>query len=327
MSDELKELSDAMAEAAATAGKSIVRVNARRRLPASGIVWSADGLIVTASHIVQDEEEITVGLANGDEVSGTLVGRDPMNDLAVLRVETSELPVPGWVDRESVRAGQLVLAVGRPGNDIQAALGAVRSPNAVVMRAHHPSRSKRGHGHHGHGHGHEHEHGHEGKHHQGPSGESYILADVVMYPGFSGGPLVDVSSQIIGMNTSAFRGAALTIPQPVIGSTVQTLVEYGRMRQGYLGISAQPVRLPEALAEEYDQETGLLLVLVEPDSPASQAELLLGDTILALDGVPTTTLDELLGLLRGERVGQTVTATILRGGQVQEVSVTIGERM
>lgn len=327
MSNELKELSDAMADAAATAGKSIVRVNARRRLPASGVVWSADGLIVTASHVVQDEEEITVGLANGDEVSGTLVGRDPMNDLAVLRVEAGELPVPGWVDRESIRAGQLVLAVGRPGNDIQAALGAVRSPNAVVMRAHHPSRSKRGHGHHGHGHGHEHEHGHEGRHHQGPSGESYILADVVMYPGFSGGPLVDVSSQMIGMNTSAFRGAALTIPQPVISSTVQTLVEYGRMRQGYLGISAQPVRLPEALAEEYDQETGLLLVLVEPDSPASRAELLLGDTILALDGIPTTTLDELLGLLRGERVGQTVTATILRGGQVQEVSVTIGERM
>lgn len=321
MSDEMKELSDALADAAATAGSSVVRVNARRRLPASGIVWSAEGLIVTASHVVQDEEEITVGLVNGDEVSGTLVGRDPMNDLAVLRVEANELTVPGWVDRESLRAGQLVLAIGRPGQDIQAALGAIRSSSAVVVRTHHPHRSKRGHRHHQHG------HGHEGGPDQVPSSESYVLADVVMYPGFSGGPLIDASGRIIGMNTSAFRGAALTIPQPVISTIAQTLVEYGRMRQGYLGISAQPVRLPEAFAEEYDQETGLLLVLVEPDSPASRAELLLGDTIIALDSVPTTTLDELLGLLRGERVGQTVTATILRGGQIQEVSVTIGERM
>lgn len=323
MSEELKKLSEALADAAAAAASSVVRVDARHRLPATGIVWSADGLIVTASHVVQEDAEISLGLPSGNEAAAVLVGRDSSNDLAVLRTD-EQLVAPGWVDVESIRTGQLALAVGRPGNDIQASLGVVRSPNAVVIRRRHRSRGKwHGHRHHGHAHDHREEPGHEPH----AEGERYILADVAMYPGFSGGPLVDASGQIIGMNTSAFRGAALTIPQSIIGAIVPTLVEYGRVRQGYLGISAQPARLPDTLADELDQETGLLIVSVEPDSPASRAELLLGDTIVALDGVPITVLDDLLGLLRGERVGQNVTATIVRGGDLREIDVTIGERM
>ena len=327
MSEELKKFSDALADAAAAVGSSVVRVDARHRLPATGIVWSADGLIVTASHVVQEDAEITVGLPSGNEISAALVGRDPSNDLALLRTDATELAVPPWADVDSIRAGQLALAVGRPGSDIQASLGMVRSPNAMVIRRRHRRggmrHGPRHHGHPGHAHDHREEHGHEPR----AEGERFILADVVMYPGFSGGPLVDASGQIIGMNTSAFRGAALTIPQSIIGAVVPTLVEYGRVRQGYLGISAQPARLPDTLADELDQETGLLIISVEPDSPSSRAELLLGDTIVGLDGVPTTALDELLGLLRGESVGQTVTATIVRGGELREIDVTIGERM
>ena len=319
MSDDLKKLSDALADAAEVAGAGVLRVDARRRLPASGIVWSADGLIVTASHVVQEDAEITLGLPGGSEASAVLVGRDPSNDLALLRVTGAELVVPGWADPESIRAGQLALALGRPGAGIQASLGVVRSPEAHLVR-----HMRWGRMHHGHHHGH---HPHEREPESRSEGERFILADVVMYPGFSGGPLVDASGQIIGMNTSAFRAAALTIPRTILDRVVPALVEYGRVRQGYLGISAQPARLPDALAAELGQETGLLIVSVEPDSPASRGELLLGDTIVALDGVPTTALDELLGLLRGERVGQTVTAAIVRGGQLQEIEVTIGERM
>ena len=220
MSNELKKLSDALADAAAAAGSSVVRVDARHRLPATGIVWSGDGLIVTASHVVQEDAEIAVGLPSGAEASAVLVGRDPSNDLAVLRTDAAELAVPVWVDLDNIRAGQLALAVGRPGSDIQASLGVVRSPNAMVIRRqHHRGGMRHGprhHGHHGHAHDHGGEHGHE--HHA--EGERFILADVVMYPGFSGGPLVDASGQIIGMNTSAFRGAALTVPQSIIAAVV-----------------------------------------------------------------------------------------------------------
>ncbi len=98
------------------------------------------------------------------------------------------------------------------------------------------------------------------------------------------------------------------------------------MRRGYLGVGAQPVRLPAALGEQLGQETGLLLVSVEPEGPADAAGLLLGDTIVALDGQPVRHMDELLALLGGDRVGASLPIRIVRGGQVQELTVTIGER-
>jgi S1-C subfamily serine protease len=129
------------------------------------------------------------------------------------------------------------------------------------------------------------------------------------------------------MNTSALlHGTPLTLPASVLRPVVGTLLEHGHMRQGYLGVGSQPVRLPDALAAEIGQSTGVLLVGVEPDSPAAAAGLLLGDTIVALDGAPVRTLDDLLALLSGDRVGRAVPVRIVRGGQLQEVTVTIGER-
>jgi len=150
---------------------------------------------------------------------------------------------------------------------------------------------------------------------------------VLMYPGFSGGPLVDVSGRVIGLNTSALlRGVSLTLPASTVRGVVEALLAHGRIRRGYLGVGSQMVRLPETLQNELGQETGVLLVSVEPDSPAGQAGLLLGDTLVGMDGQPVRQLDDLLGLLSGERVGRTVPARIVRGGQLQEISVTIGER-
>jgi S1-C subfamily serine protease len=148
-----------------------------------------------------------------------------------------------------------------------------------------------------------------------------------MYPGFSGGPLVDVDGAVLGLNTSALlRGMSLTVPTPTVRQVVETLLAHGRVRRGYLGVGAQPVRLPAKLEEGLGQETGLLLVSVEPRGPAGQAGLLLGDTIVALDGEPVRHMDELLALLSGDRVGAAMPVRFVRGGQVQELTVTIGER-
>lgn len=296
MAKVLRNLSDALATTVEATGPAVVRVEGRRRLPASGIVWSADGIIVTAHHVVQRDENIGVGLPNGQAVPATLVGRDPTTDLAVLRAQTEGLTPPAWTDLESLQVGHLVLALGRPGQTVQATLGIVSAL---------------------------------GDSWRTPAGgrlDRYLQTDVVMYPGFSGGPLVDAAGQVLGLNTSALlRGISLTVPAPTLRQVVETLLAHGRVRRGYLGVGAQPVRLPAALKQQLGQETGVLLVSVESGSPAEQGGLLLGDTIVSLDGQPVRHMDDLLALLSGDRVGAAVPVRIVRGGQVQELTVVIGE--
>lgn len=297
MANMLEQVSNDLAAAVERAGASLVRVDARRRFPASGIVWSSDGVIVTAHHVIKREEGITIGLADGRVVAAALVARDPSTDVAVLRAEASDLTPPAWADDAALRVGQLALAVGRPDKSLQASLGVI----SVLEGAW-----------------------------RSPAGgqiERYVQSDLTMYPGFSGGALVNAAGEMIGMNTSALlRGASLTIPAATLRRVVESLLSHGRVRRGYLGIGSQPVRLPDALAAELGQETGLLLVSVEPGSPADQAGLLLGDTLVALGDQRIRYMDDLQTALSADRVGQTVTARIVRGGVVQERPVTIGER-
>ncbi|MBL8164679.1 MAG: trypsin-like peptidase domain-containing protein [Anaerolineae bacterium] len=292
MSDILQTLSDAMAGAVEQVGKSVVKVAARRRLPASGVIWSADGLIVTSHHVVEIEDKIRVGLPDGSEVHAALVGRDPNSDIAVLRAEASGLTASPWAAPADVRVGHLALAVGRPGSDLQATLGVVSALN-----------------------------------HNQAENKYFVQTDVVMYPGFSGGPLVGVNGQVLGINSSALmRGVSLAIQTPTVLHVVESLLKHGRMRRGYLGVGIQPARLPNPVAEQLNQKTGALIVSVEQESPAEKAGLYLGDTIVSLDGHRVEDMDDLLGVLSGSRIGAAVPVQIVRGGQVHDLSVTIGER-
>jgi S1-C subfamily serine protease len=236
-------------------------------------------------------------LPDGRTVAAALVGRDPTTDLAVLRAEAGGLTPPTWAEADSARVGHLVLAVGRPGHKAMATLGIISAL---------------------------------GEGWRTPAGgqvDRYVQTDVVMYPGFSGGPLVDANGHALGLNTSALlRGVSLAVPAATLRRVVETLLVHGRVRRGYLGVGAQPVRLPATLAQQLGQETGLLLVSVEPGSPAEQGGLLLGDTIVALDGRPVAHMDDLLDGLSGERVGVAVPVRVVRGGQVQDLTVVIGER-
>jgi len=297
MVEVLSNLSDALAETVATASPGVVRIEGRDRVPASGIVWSADGVIVTAHHVVERDENISVGLPDGQTVPATLAGRDPTTDLAVLRIQNPELMPAAWAEPDGLRVGHLVLALGRPGEVIRATLGIVSAL---------------------------------GEGWRTPVGgrvDRYLQTDVAMYPGFSGGPLIDVTGQVLGVNTSALlRGISLTVPTPTVRRVVDTLLTQGRIRRGYLGVGAQPVRLPEALGQQLGQETGLLLISVDAGSPAEQSGLLLGDTLVALDGELLRHLDDLLAVLTSDRVNTGVPVRLVRGGQVQDLTVTIGER-
>ncbi len=292
----LSDFSQNLATVVENAGAGIVRVEARPRLPASGIVWSADGVIVTAHHIVEEEDNIGIGLPDGRTATAKLVGRDPTTDLAVLRSDATGLTPRGWADVNTLKVGHIVLALGRPGQKVMATLGIISAL---------------------------------GDSWRTPAGgrlERYLQTDVVMYPGFSGGPLVDANGQFIGLNTSSLlRGVSLTVPAATMQQVVQTLLTKGKVSRGYLGIGAQPARLPTNIAQQLNQETGLLLVSVEPGGPADKAGLFLGDVVTGIAGQPVRHLDDLLGALTSDRVGTSVPVRIVRGGAVRDVNVTVGE--
>lgn len=288
---------DAMADAVEKAGASTVIVNARDRLPASGIAWAAD-LVVSADHAVEREDEITVAGADGKELAASLVGRDPASDIALLRVQGAASPAT--IRTEALRPGLLVFAVGRPtSGGIQASLGTVSALGG-------PWRTR-----------------------SGRRVGGSIRTDTTFFPGFSGGPLIDAAGQVAGMNTSRFgRGSPLTLPSQVVSEVVSALLAHGRIRRGYLGIGSQPTRIAESLQGKLGQaqETGLLIVGVEADSPAAKGGMLIGDILIGIEGSPVRDTRDLQVQLDGEIVGKAIKVRVLRGGEPAELVVTVGER-
>ena len=297
MANVLESLSVDMAQAVENAGNSLVRVQARRRQSATGIVWSADGLIVTAHHVVEREEGIRIGLPDGSQTTAALVGRDPTTDIAVLKAEATGLVPANWAELDGVRVGHLILAVGRPETGVQATLGVVSALDGGWRTM------------------------------AGGAVDAYVQTDVVMYPGFSGGALVGANGAFIGMNSSALvRGASVTLPAATLRRVAELLKVHGKVKRGFLGVNAQGVRLPSSLVELLGQETGLLLAAVEQGSPADVGGLMVGDILVKVDGQPVRQMDDLMAALSGDRVGKSVPVTYVRGGQTAEAAVAIGER-
>ena len=296
MSNVLKELSNAMAEAVEKVGVSTVTVNARRRMPATGIAYDRD-LVLTANHVVERDENITVKLSDGKEVPAVIAGRDFGSDLALLRLE-SPLATPAKTNNE-IKVGQLVLALGRPSEEgIEASLGVISMVGGPV-RTHHGSIDR------------------------------YIRTDTTPFPGFSGGPLVDAEGNVIGLNTSGFgHGVSITIPADLAWKAAEQLAKHGSIRRGYLGIRSQEVEIPAAGQDalKRKQASGLILISVEKDSPAESAGLMVGDIIVGIDSQLVANHDELMSNLTGERIGKDTPIELLRGGQPQTIKVKIGAR-
>jgi len=297
MADEFRLFSESVVTSIQRAERFVVRVEGRRRIPASGLVWSGDGLVVTAHHVLERDDNLLVGLGEAQSISASLVGRDPSTDLAVLRIQNASNEAFPRASIDSLHVGQFALALGKPGHHIQASLGMI---NILGDAWRTPT---------------------------GGNISRYIRTGVEMLPGFSGGPLVNASGELIGLNSSALlREHAATIPTDTIQRVVEALVTHGRIRRGYLGIGTQPVRLPEALGEELEQETGLLVVSVETGSPAEQSGLLLGDILVRFENDPIRFPDDLVANLGGDRVGSPVEIELIRGGQRTKLGVTLGER-
>jgi S1-C subfamily serine protease len=292
------DLSNALAAIVRAAGGHVVRVEARHRMPSSGIVWSAEGVVVTAEHTVEKDEDVTLGLPDGRSVPATLVGRDPGTDIAVLRAEASDLAVPDWAAVEELQVGHLVLSLMRPGRTARASLGVVTALGDEEWRA--------------------------------PGGgrlDRYLQVDIGLQWGFSGSLLVDARGRAVGLGTSGLlRRHAMVVPAATLRRVVESLLTHGRVRRGFLGIGAHPVRLPPDLAAREGMRLGLILIAVEPGSAADQGGLRLGDVLLSFDGQPLEDPGQLHFLLHEDRVGTEVTVRILRGGEARDLRVTVGSR-
>ncbi len=297
MAQKLLQVSEQMADLVQATNLGVVRVEGRRRMAASGIVWSSDGLIVTASHVLHQDDGIQVGLSDGSSLPAQLVGRDHSTDVALIRVETHGLTPIDRSSKNMESVGHLVLALGRPGKSIQATLG-------IISALGESWRTRRG-----------------------GQIDHYLQTDVLMYPGFSGGPLIGTGANLLGMNSSTLLpGVSVAVPVSTLERIAQTLLAHGRIRRGYLGVSTQRARLPRSLRDELNLKIGLLIVAVEPDSPAEEGGLTLGDTIVGLGDDNVRSHDDLLALLSNNLVGQKVPVKIIRGGEILSVNVKIGER-
>jgi len=289
----LKDLSKEIEALVEKASQSVVRVDARRGRAGTGIVWDS-GLVLTANHVVEQEEDIEV-VVDGKSAKASLVGRDPATDLALLKVEGLSAPAMPRAKVSDLKPGQIVLAIGRPGS-LKATFGTI---SAV-------SSSWRG--------------------WRGSEIEHLIQTNAPLYPGFSGGPLVDADGRAVGMNSWVFgRGDGRAIAMDVAERVVESLRADGRIKRPYLGIGTQQVPLPDAVKARVKQDSGLLIVAVEPQSPADKAGLMQGDTLVAMDGTVTSNLEELYAGLRKLKVGASQTVKVVRAGEVKEIAVTVGE--
>lgn len=297
MANSLTDFSNGLSAAVEKGGASTILVDARKRYPASGIAYT-DDLVLTADHVVTREDDIKVALPDGKTLSATIAGRDPGSDLAILRLPEKALTPAKTSD--SIKVGQLVLALGRPSSaGMQASWGIVTAISG-------PTRTFRG-----------------------GLLDEYVQTETTPYPGFSGGPLVNTEGDVLGLNTSGLtRGSSLTIPVKVAWRIADALATHGTVRRGYLGVRTQPVDIAEAAraALKREQSHGLLVLWLEEDGPAATAGILVGDILVAVSGQAVGDADDLFSALSADTVGKSIAVEVLRGGRPETVAVTVGER-
>ncbi|MHB1417200.1 MAG: S1C family serine protease [Chloroflexota bacterium] len=314
----LDAYSEAVAAVAEKAMPSVVHVGVTRESQAprrgggrqpyqmqgggSGSIIAPDGYILTNNHVAGGATAITVTLSDGREVPGQLVGGDPATDLAVVRIDAMGLPAIEFGDSDHLRVGQTVLAIGSP-------FGFQATVTAGIVSA--VGRSLRS--------------------ESGRLIENVIQTDAPLNPGNSGGPLVDSHGRLIGVNTAIIayaQGICFAIPAATARWVAGLLIKEGRVRRGYLGITAQMRVLHQAVARAYglSDRRAVEVLEVAPNSPAAFAGLQSGDVIISINGDEVSTVDDVHRLLNHISLGSRITVAALRGGRRLELDVTLLEQ-
>jgi S1-C subfamily serine protease len=282
-----------MAELADKVGSSVVRVRSKRGF-GSGVIWSEDGYILTCSHVVGRAATVEVGFGEGPRLEARVIGHDPYSDMALLKVEKTGLKPVEVGDSEAVEVGQLVFAFANPfGRSPSTTSGIVTTAKASLG--------------------------------WGPgSVGDVIVTDAPLNPGYSGGPLVNASGRMIGLNVAYANSRGISIPVNSIKSVITALINDGKIRTAHLGISVDPVSLPKRLIDETktDQEEGLMIFEVEPNSPAKKAGLVVGDILVTFAKSPITGHNDLYRLLTVDAIGKSTEIGILRAEKLVKLTVT-----
>lgn len=296
----LDAYSRAVVSAVEAAAPSVVKVESRRRGrggAGSGFVFTPDGFVVTNSHVIEGADDLRVVVDGGERRRARVIGDDPGTDLAVLRVEGASPPPLALRDSGRLRVGQLVIAIGNPlGFDATVTSGVVSAVGRSMR-----SRS-------------------------GRLIDNIIQTDAALNPGNSGGPLVDATGGVVGVNTAVILGAqgiCFAVPSNTATWVASRLIRDGRVRRGYLGIAAQGVGVEAALARRLELEVprGVLVLGVEPDGPAARGGVREGDLLLEAGATPLRDVDDLQRWLTDEQVGRDVPLRLARDGRAMSLNV------
>jgi S1-C subfamily serine protease len=304
----LDAYSHAVTSVADTVGPAVVRVetraaNGKTGGVGSGVVIAPDGLVLTNSHVVDGAKEVRLLDAEGRVMDARILGEDADTDLALLRAGSARnLPSATLGDSKKLRRGQLVVAIGNP-------LGFESTVTAGVISA--LGRSLRA--------------------RSGRLIEDVVQTDAALNPGNSGGPLVSSRGQVIGINTAIIQGAqgiCFAVASNTAQFVLSELLQHGRVRRGYIGVSGQttPVSRRHAHNAGIENVSGALVTALEPNGPAATAGLMSLDTIVRADGIPVTGVDDLIRVLNGERIGRDIAIDVLRRGSLRTFTLQPLER-
>jgi S1-C subfamily serine protease len=296
---DLSAFSRALADLVEKAALGVVAVKAAPYRVVSGLILRED-LVAVSNHTLRREDRVPIETIGGMQAVGTILGRDPTVDLAFLKVETNKLKALTAADPASLSAGTLAAVVGLT-------IDAGPSASLGILGAVAGSRRTW----------------------RGGTLDHFFRLDVNLYPSQSGAAVVNAEGHLIGLATPALlRHSAVAVPLLTLNRIADELLQEGRIRHGYLGVGLHPVEVPASLRDKLGvtPEVGLILLSVEPNSAADKAGWLVGDILISLEGKPINDIDELQTALRGNTVGRSLKASLLRGGQLIETQVTVLER-
>jgi S1-C subfamily serine protease len=302
-SELLDAYSAAVIRAVDAVGPAVVKIEAGRG-SGSGVLFTPDGLILTNSHVVDRARALSAVMPDGRTLRADPVGQDADTDLAVVRVDSSgepPLPFATLGDSRTVRVGQVAIAIGNPYGFHHSVTAGVVSALGRSLRAQ-----------------------------SGRLMDDIIQTDASLNPGNSGGPLVTSSGEVMGINTAMIlpaQGLCFAIASNTARYVAARLIRDGRIRRSYIGVAGQTVPIPRAVARanQLAVANGVLVVSVEPDSPATIAGLRDGDVVLAFAGTAVTGIDDLHRLLTEDRIGVAVTMTILRSATRRQITIVPAE--
>jgi S1-C subfamily serine protease len=289
----LKSLSDATSELVQKLSPSIISVNTRMTR-GTGVVLTPDGYIVTCNHVLGRSASVRIGLGE-KTIEAKAVGFDPYSDVALLKAEEGRFKPLELGDSDKLNTGQFVLALANPFNrQPTATIGIITSVGATLRGW------------------------------RGTAMEDVIATDARLNPGFSGGPLIDVSGKMIGLNTAYVWSRGIAIPANKVKNIADRLMTGGKLKRAYLGIVSNTVSIPQEIASQahIDQDSGVMIFQVEQGAPAKRAGLTMGDVIVKFNQKPVTTFYDLPRLLTEDVIDKKTTLSILRGEKLIELTIT-----